>query len=76
MYLSSAAACAPMCGDDGTQRMVREMSRGQVIGEMSLYTDEPRSATVVAIRDSVLVRLAQGRFQRSCWRAARRSRWR
>ena len=42
--------------------MVREMGRGQVIGEMSLYTDEPRSASVVAIRDSVLVRLAKAHF--------------
>jgi len=42
--------------EEGVPRMVREMGRGQVIGEMSLYTDEPRSASVVAIRDSVLVR--------------------
>jgi len=44
--------------------MVREMARGQVIGEMSLFTDEPRSATVVAIRDSVLVRLDKAQFER------------
>ena len=50
--------------DDGTQRMVREMARGQVIGEMSLITGEPRSATVVAIRDSVLVRLDKAAFDR------------
>ncbi len=37
-------------GEDGSQRMVREMSRGEVIGEMSLYTGEPRSATVIALR--------------------------
>ena len=35
--------------DEGRQRMVREITRGQVVGEMSLYTDEPRSATLVAI---------------------------
>jgi NTE family protein len=52
-------------GDDdgGEERMVREMGRGQVIGEMSLYTDEPRSASVIAIRDSVLVRLGKAAFQ-------------
>lgn len=49
---------------DGRQRMVREISRGQVVGEMSLYTDEPRSATLVAIRDTVLVRLGKDEFQR------------
>jgi len=50
-------------GDDGRQRMVREISRGQVVGEMSLYTDEPRSATLVAIRDTVLVRLGKAEFK-------------
>lgn len=48
--------------DDGRERAVREMGRGQVVGEMSLYTDEPRTATVVAIRDSVLVRLDKRHF--------------
>ena len=43
--------------------MVRELSRGEVIGEMSLYTGEPRSATVIAVRDSVLVRLAKEHFE-------------
>ena len=49
-------------GDDGCERVVREITRGQVVGEMSLFTDEPRSATVVAVRDSVLVRLGKSEF--------------
>ena len=49
--------------DDQAPRMVRELSRGEVIGEMSLYTGEPRSATVIAVRDSVLVRLAKEHFE-------------
>lgn len=52
-----------IAGDDGVPRMVRELSRGEVIGEMSLYTGEPRSATVVAIRDSVLVKLEKQHFE-------------
>jgi len=63
MYLTvSGRLRAYVQQDDGRQRMVREMGRGQVVGEMSLYTDEPRSATVVAIRDSVLVRLDKEHF--------------
>ena len=63
MYLSiSGRLRAYVVDDDGVEHMVREMARGQIIGEMSLYTDEPRSATVVAIRDSVLVRLAKPDF--------------
>lgn len=49
-------------GADGVQRMVRELGRGEVIGEMSLFTGEPRSATVVAVRDSVLARLDKSGF--------------
>ena len=52
-----------MSDADGSQRVVRELGRGEVIGEMSLYTGEPRSATVVAIRDSVLARLDKPRFE-------------
>lgn len=65
MYLSiSGRLRAYVVDDDGVEHMVREMARGQIIGEMSLYTDEPRSATVVAIRNSVLVRLAKSEFNR------------
>jgi NTE family protein len=49
--------------DEQTQRrIVREIARGEVVGEMSLYTDAPRSATLVAIRDSVLVSLDKADF--------------
>jgi NTE family protein len=63
MYLSVSGRLRAYVAHDGeAPRMVREMGRGQVIGEMSLYTDAPRSATVVAIRDSVLVRLDKAQF--------------
>lgn len=50
--------------ENGQERAVREMSRGQVIGEMSLYTGAPRSATVVAIRESVLIRMDKAAFNK------------
>ena len=63
MYLSVSGRLRAYVKDaHGVEHMVREMARGQIIGEMSLYTDDPRSATVVAIRDSVLVRLAKSEF--------------
>ncbi|HSV69022.1 MAG TPA: patatin-like phospholipase family protein [Methylibium sp.] len=64
---------AYLLDDAGVERRVREMGRGQVIGEMSLYTDEPRSATVVAIRDSVLVRLDRADFHQLLARSAQLS---
>jgi NTE family protein len=65
MYISVSGrlrAYAYIEDDSGQPLPVREMGRGQVFGEMSLYTDEPRSATVVAIRDSLLVRLDKAHF--------------
>ncbi|MGA9026977.1 MAG: cyclic nucleotide-binding and patatin-like phospholipase domain-containing protein [Steroidobacteraceae bacterium] len=63
MYISISGRLRAYVKDDGgIEHMVREMARGQIIGEMSMYTEEPRSATVVAIRDSVLVKLARADF--------------
>ena len=74
MYLMiSGRVRAYVRGDDGVERLVREMARGQVIGEMSLYTDEPRSASVVAIRESVLVRLGKHAFDELLASSARLS---
>lgn len=64
MYLLvSGRLRASMVGDDGVPRVVREIPRGQVVGEMSLFTEAPRTATLVAVRDSVLVRLERAAFR-------------
>lgn len=42
---------------DGTVRDVGEFKRLDIIGELSLFTGEKRSATVKAIRDSELIRV-------------------
>jgi NTE family protein len=74
MYLTiSGRLRAYVREEDGRERVVREMARGRVVGEMSLYTGEPRSATVVAIRDSVLVRLDKPAFHQLLARSARLS---
>jgi predicted acylesterase/phospholipase RssA/CRP-like cAMP-binding protein len=44
--------------------IVRHIGRGTCVGETSLLTDEPRSATVRAARDSELVRLPKAAFTR------------
>lgn len=64
MYLTvSGRLRAYVRGDDGRQRRVADMGRGQAIGEISLFTEAPRAATVVAVRDSVLVRLTKPVFK-------------
>jgi NTE family protein len=42
---------------DGTDAVLAELGRGELVGEMALITSEPRSATVSAVRDSHLLRL-------------------
>lgn len=63
LYLSVSGRLRAYRRDEqGQPRMVREFSRGQIFGEMSLLTGEPRAASVVAIRESVLVRLSKEAF--------------
>ena len=44
------------------ERILRESGRGECIGEMALLSDESRTATVVAIRDSELFRVSKDDF--------------
>lgn len=44
--------------------VIGEIGKGEVVGEMALLTNEPRSATVEAIRDSELYRLSSESFAR------------
>ena len=43
-------------------RMIAQIGPGELVGEMSLLTGEPRSATVVALRDSEVVRIPSHRL--------------
>lgn len=51
-----------LVGDDGGRTVLGEVGRGEVAGEMALITDGPRSADVVAIRDSRLAILPLAAF--------------
>ena len=48
---------------DGQQRLVNEVVTGDAVGEMALLLGEPRSASVVALRDSELLRLRREAFE-------------
>jgi len=48
--------------DDGSRTVLGEVGRGEVAGEMALITDGPRSADVIAIRDSRLAFLPLAAF--------------
>ena len=47
---------------DGAASVVGEIGPGEVVGEMSVLSDLPRSASVTAIRDTTLLRLPRQRF--------------
>ncbi len=50
-------------GADGSLDVVGYVGPGDVVGEMALITDDPRSATVRAVRDSALVTLPAQEFR-------------
>jgi NTE family protein len=62
LYLLVSGRLRVYIEEEQHKRVVREIARGEVVGEMSLYTDAPRSATLVAIRDSVLVSMGKADF--------------
>lgn len=49
---------------DGRERNVGEITRGESIGEMSMFTGEARSATILATRESDLIRFDRAAFER------------
>jgi NTE family protein len=51
-----------MTRDDGTEVLVAEIGRGEVVGELAVMTSEARSATVTAIRDSQVLELTTESF--------------
>jgi NTE family protein len=51
--------------DAGTgMRLIAQIGPGELVGEMALISAEPRSATVVALRDSELVRIPRAAADR------------
>jgi predicted acylesterase/phospholipase RssA/CRP-like cAMP-binding protein len=54
---------ASVMREAGGRAVVGEIGPGEVVGEMSMLSDSPRSATVSAVRDSTVLRLPRRRFQ-------------
>ncbi len=48
---------------DGTAEAIREIARGESVGELALLTGKPRSATARAIRDTELARFSRAAFE-------------
>ncbi|MBN1418272.1 MAG: cyclic nucleotide-binding domain-containing protein [Planctomycetes bacterium] len=48
---------------DGDRRVLNDVGPGESVGEMALLTGDPRSATVLAVRDSQLVRISSAAWE-------------
>lgn len=48
----------------GKEEIMNEIGRGEVVGEMALFSAASRSATVRAIRDTELIKLSRAGFER------------
>lgn len=62
-FVVSGRLRARVTDDDGAQRTIGEIARGETVGEMAFFTGEPRTATVSAVRDSVLARFTSEVFR-------------
>ena len=48
---------------DGAERVLYDVGRGAIVGELALLTDRPRAATIHAVRDSDLLLLRVSSFR-------------
>ncbi|WP_246812068.1 patatin-like phospholipase family protein [Microvirga sp.] len=62
--LVSGALGVSVQGSHGEQRRIARISPPETIGEMALISNTPRSATVTALRDSILFKLTRTAFER------------
>ena len=47
----------------GEQKILREIAQGEIVGEMGFFTQEARSASICAIRNSTIVRIDRPLFE-------------
>ena len=50
-------------GDAREERAVGELVRGEIAGEMGIFADEIQTTSVVAVRDSILLRFSRDNFR-------------
>ena len=62
LYLVVSGRLRVLVGADGAERMLYDVGRGAILGEMAALTDRPRAATVQAVRDSDLLLLRVSSF--------------
>ena len=62
LFLLAHGQASVRLGVDAGGKEVAQLQPGEFFGEMSLFDDQPRSATVVALTDCTLLTLERDRF--------------
>lgn len=62
-FVISGRLQAYVTDSQGSQQVIGEIIRGETVGEMAIFTGDPRGATIIALRDSVLVKLSKHAFE-------------
>lgn len=62
LYIVASGQVRILQQEAGETRVLGHVGHGQLLGEMAVLTDEPRTADAVAIRDSVVLRLSADAF--------------
>ncbi len=58
LYVVVAGRVRLLAGEPGAEQAIRDLGPGELFGETALLTGEPRTATIVAVRDTELYRLS------------------
>lgn len=63
-FLRDGVVKASVVSKDGQERLLAVMGPGALIGELSLFDDQPRSAAITALKPCQLLHLSKGSFFR------------
>lgn len=62
-FVISGRLRAVRSNEDGERAVLGEIARGETVGELAFFTGEPRIATIVAVRDTLLARVSSEVFR-------------
>jgi NTE family protein len=65
VYFVLAGRLRALVEIDGESKTLGEIGRGETVGELALFTGEPRSASIVALRDSSVVKVTRQIVERA-----------
>lgn len=58
-FVLSGRLRATLTSSAGETRLLGEIRRGETVGELALFTGEPRSATIIAMRDTSVAKVSR-----------------